>query len=701
MHACTHAYMYKRPPFSPPFPDIAPGAPKHDSDITPGTTQHGSLEVVAENGTEKTDTVPLRCPIAALPRPSLVLGLPPPLSPNSTPGARPNMTRSEVVADNGTEEIDPIRTSYGTFLETAQDDVIKRIEDRIATWTFLAPENQESMQVLRYAVGQKYDAHHDFFEEDEKQQQGGHRYATVLMYLTDGFHGGETVFPDSEKDKQEKDDTWSDCGKQGVAAKPVKGDALLFFSLKPSAEPDLASLHAGCPVLAGEKWSATKWIHVRSFEEEEDGGEEGGKVSSHSHPPGACVDESEHCPFPHSRRPIARPRYRVSAVAAAAAIEVARVIRNDCSPFPLRASPFPLPASPIPLPAAPFPLPAPHYPFAPPHFPFPLPITPSRLPNSPSRHPISSSRSPLPLPASPFPLPAPHYPFPPPRYPFPPPRYPFPPPRFPFPPPQFPFPPPHFLFPLPITPSRLPITPSRLPVSLSRLPILSSYQPISLTLSALSSLLPSYHLPCFLYHVLNPAIQWRVLEAIATPLLQVLLRPSARSLCEQRPALGGILPISSSLPALRYLRVLLPPPRAGSSSRPATLSLPFPLPAYAPPIPAYAPPIPAYASPFPTYASLFLAFTSPLHALATISPASPTCLQNPSFPCHNFSSTPIPFKPLPSHPLPVPPIPFQTLPFPFQSLPSHFKPFHSPSSPSHPIPLPPSHPLPAPPILCR
>ncbi|CAI5500090.1 unnamed protein product [Closterium sp. Naga37s-1] len=212
--------------------------------------------------------------------------------------ARPNMTRSEVVADNGTEEIDSIRTSYGTFLETAQDDVIKRIEDRLATWTFLPPENQESMQVLRYAVGQKYDSHHDFFEEDEKQQQGGHRYATVLMYLTDGFRGGETVFPDSEKDKQEKDDTWSDCGKQGVAAKPVKGDALLFFSLKPSAEPDLASLHAGCPVLAGEKWSATKWIHVRSFEEEDEegvGNAGGSSSSSHSHPPGACVDESEHC----------------------------------------------------------------------------------------------------------------------------------------------------------------------------------------------------------------------------------------------------------------------------------------------------------------------------------------------------------------------------------------------------------------------
>ena len=52
--------------------------------------------------------------------------------------------------------------------------------------------------------------------------------------------------------------------------KPRKGDALLFFSLSPSAEPDGFSLHAGCPVIEGEKWSATKWIHVRAFTKEVD-----------------------------------------------------------------------------------------------------------------------------------------------------------------------------------------------------------------------------------------------------------------------------------------------------------------------------------------------------------------------------------------------------------------------------------------------
>ena len=48
--------------------------------------------------------------------------------------------------------------------------------------------------------------------------------------------------------------------------KPNKGDALLFFSLHLDATTDPLSLHGSCPVMEGEKWSATKWIHVRSFD---------------------------------------------------------------------------------------------------------------------------------------------------------------------------------------------------------------------------------------------------------------------------------------------------------------------------------------------------------------------------------------------------------------------------------------------------
>ena len=52
------------------------------------------------------------------------------------------------------------------------------------------------------------------------------------------------------------------CGclwwRQGKAVKPRKGDALLFWSLKPDhTTKDDASLHGGCPVLKGEKVGVT------------------------------------------------------------------------------------------------------------------------------------------------------------------------------------------------------------------------------------------------------------------------------------------------------------------------------------------------------------------------------------------------------------------------------------------------------------
>lgn len=67
--------------------------------------------------------------------------------------------------------------------------------------------------------------------------------------------------------------------------KPVKarkGNALLFFSLHPSAIPDPNSLHGGCPVIEGEKWSATKWVHVDSFD----------KIVG---PGGNCTDKNDNC----------------------------------------------------------------------------------------------------------------------------------------------------------------------------------------------------------------------------------------------------------------------------------------------------------------------------------------------------------------------------------------------------------------------
>lgn len=192
-----------------------------------------------------------------------------------------------MVADNesGKSIESEVRTSSGMFLNKAQDEVVAGVESRIAAWTFLPVENGESMQILHYENGQKYEPHWDYFHDKANQALGGHRIATVLMYLSNVQKGGETVFPESEiKESQPKaDEDWSECAKKGYAVKPKKGDALLFFSLHPNATTDVLSLHGSCPVIEGEKWSATKWIHVRSFD----------KLDN---PSGDCKDENENCP---------------------------------------------------------------------------------------------------------------------------------------------------------------------------------------------------------------------------------------------------------------------------------------------------------------------------------------------------------------------------------------------------------------------
>ncbi|XP_031488144.1 probable prolyl 4-hydroxylase 10 [Nymphaea colorata] len=182
--------------------------------------------------------------------------------------AKPHMRKSTVVdSATGKSKDSRVRTSSGTFLQRGQDKVIRNIEKRIADFTFIPVEHGEGLQVLHYEVGQKYEPHFDYFLDEFNTKNGGQRIATVLMYLTDVEEGGETVFP-SVKVNSSLIPYWdelSECGKTGLSVRPKKGDALLFWSMKPDATLDPLSLHSGCPVIKGNKWSSTKWMRINEY----------------------------------------------------------------------------------------------------------------------------------------------------------------------------------------------------------------------------------------------------------------------------------------------------------------------------------------------------------------------------------------------------------------------------------------------------
>ncbi|KAL1162550.1 hypothetical protein V6Z11_A07G208500 [Gossypium hirsutum] len=149
--------------------------------------------------------------------------------------AKDKLEKSMVVDNESGDSIkSEVRTSSGMFLQKARDEVVADIEAMIAAWTFLPAENVESMQIIHYENGQKYEPHFDYFHDKANQELGGHRIATVLMYLSDVESGGETVFPNAEgKLSQPKDDSWSDCAKNGYAGHP---DSVLRTAASKSRE---------------------------------------------------------------------------------------------------------------------------------------------------------------------------------------------------------------------------------------------------------------------------------------------------------------------------------------------------------------------------------------------------------------------------------------------------------------------------------
>lgn len=168
--------------------------------------------------------------------------------------ARGKLLRSSVVnTETGSYDVHPHRTSYGTHFNRGENEVVARLENRIAELVQYPVERGEPIQILHYEPGGEYRPHFDYFDPAHPGNEvvlahGGQRIATLIMYLSDVTAGGSTVFPEI-----------------GLDVLPRRGNAVYFAYCAESGALDARTLHGGSPVGEGEKWIATKWFRERDY----------------------------------------------------------------------------------------------------------------------------------------------------------------------------------------------------------------------------------------------------------------------------------------------------------------------------------------------------------------------------------------------------------------------------------------------------
>jgi len=144
------------------------------------------------------------------------------------------------------------RTSETGDLDPA-DPVVIDIEARIAALTGLDGIYGEPLQGQRYAVGQEFKGHTDYFEPtgvdyDRYCSVAGNRTWTVMVYLNQPEAGGATRFKAIDKIVQ-----------------PETGKLLAWNNRRPDGTPNPATLHHGMKVRSGVKYVITKWYRERPW----------------------------------------------------------------------------------------------------------------------------------------------------------------------------------------------------------------------------------------------------------------------------------------------------------------------------------------------------------------------------------------------------------------------------------------------------
>ena len=140
-----------------------------------------------------------------------------------------------------------LRTSSDASFDPLLENCALRLAQmRMAAAAGIDLPNAERLTVLHYRPGQEYKPHRDYLPSTTLQgdrPRAGNRTRTICVYLNAVDAGGATVFPDL-----------------GLSIAPTPGSAVIFDNMTADGGFAPASLHAGTPVEAGEKWLGVLWI---------------------------------------------------------------------------------------------------------------------------------------------------------------------------------------------------------------------------------------------------------------------------------------------------------------------------------------------------------------------------------------------------------------------------------------------------------
>jgi prolyl 4-hydroxylase len=140
------------------------------------------------------------------------------------------------------------------------DAVTRMLERKVVVMTGRSMRKLEPCSIVCYRPGEEYRPHVDFFSDEQilinrrsRSDFGGQRVATFLLYLRAPDAGGETSYP-----------------RAGVEVAGESGMAVIHYNVTPDGRQDHASLHAGRPIVRGEKWLWRSTLRAHSLYDPED-----------------------------------------------------------------------------------------------------------------------------------------------------------------------------------------------------------------------------------------------------------------------------------------------------------------------------------------------------------------------------------------------------------------------------------------------